>query len=102
VGSRLESVDDRDTRLAAVTTTNEQETLMLDSTLTIHEILAQYPRTAGIFERFGIHSCCGGNASLVEAAHRDGADVDALVAAVRALVEDDHSHAPEIRDIAMG
>lgn len=75
---------------------------MLDSTLTIHEILAQYPRTAGIFEQFGIHSCCGGNASLVEAAHRDGADVDALVAAVRAVVEDDRHLVPEIRDIAIG
>ena len=59
----------------------------LDPTATVHEIITLYPATAAVFARFGVDTCCGGNASLVEVAHRDGVDVDALLAAIRTVVE---------------
>lgn len=53
---------------------------------TVHEILRRYPVTAGAFAELGIHTCCGGSVSLEEAAHRDGADVDRLLAALRRAI----------------
>lgn len=41
----------------------------LDPTATVHEIITLYPATAAVFARFGVDTCCGGNASLVEVAH---------------------------------
>ena len=59
----------------------------LDPNSPIDEIIRQYPATIPIFDRFGIHSCCGGHASLIEGAHRDAVDVEALLAALREVVE---------------
>jgi iron-sulfur cluster repair protein YtfE (RIC family) len=39
-----------------------------------------------IFNRYGIDACCGGAATVADAAHRDGADVDSLVAELRCTV----------------
>lgn len=59
----------------------------LDPNSTIEEVIRQYPATAPIFDRFGIHSCCGGHASLVEGAQRDAVDAQALLAALRDVIE---------------
>jgi len=59
----------------------------LDPNSTIEEIMRQYPATAPVFDRFGIHSCCGGHASLVEGAQRDAVDAKALLAALREVIE---------------
>lgn len=56
--------------------------------LTVNEIVARHPRSIGIFNAFGIDSCCGGAIAVDDAARRDGADgealLDALVAAASA------------------
>ena len=41
-----------------------------------------------VFEKgaSGVDACCGGDAPLCEAARRDGASVDALLAALDALI----------------
>jgi iron-sulfur cluster repair protein YtfE (RIC family) len=64
-----------------------QTSATLDPNSTIEEIIRQYPGTIPIFDRFGIHSCCGGHASLIEGAHRDAVDVEALLGALREVVE---------------
>ena len=58
----------------------------LDRTLSVNAIVARWPQTIPVFNQFGIDSCCGG-APLDEAARRDGADAEALYAALRRVVE---------------
>ena len=51
----------------------------IDPAETIHAILERHPETAAVFERHGIHVCCGGDVPLAVAAERAGADLARLV-----------------------
>ena len=53
---------------------------------TVNEVIAALPAAVAVFNAFGVDACCGGDASLSEAARRDGAGVDALLAALDALI----------------
>ena len=64
-------------------------TSTFDLSMTVNEAVARHPRTVAVFNEFGIDACCGGAATVPEAARRDGADPDALVDAVRRIVEED-------------
>lgn len=64
-----------------------QTTPEIDKASIVDELTARYPDTIAVFNRFGIDSCCGGGVPIAEAASRDGADFDALLAALRAAVE---------------
>jgi iron-sulfur cluster repair protein YtfE (RIC family) len=55
----------------------------LEPGVSVKETLQRFPVTLAVFQQFGIHLCCGSDASIVEAAHRDGADADRLIAALR-------------------
>jgi regulator of cell morphogenesis and NO signaling len=59
------------------------QTLSIDQELSVNEVMKRYPATMEIFNRFGIDTCCGANASVTEAARRDGVDVEALLEAIR-------------------
>lgn len=63
--------------------------ITFDPTMTVNDAVARHPRTVAIFNEFGIDACCGGAATIEEAARRDGADPDALVEAVRRVIESD-------------
>jgi iron-sulfur cluster repair protein YtfE (RIC family) len=41
-----------------------------------------------VFARFGLDTCCGSGVPIIDAAHRDGADLDALLAALRTSTSD--------------
>ena len=60
---------------------------MIEPTLTVNELIARHPATVATFNAFGIDACCGGAVPVREAARRDGADPDALVAALELVVE---------------
>jgi len=66
-------------------TTRESPTV--DTAATVNEILAQHPATVSVFNLFGIDACCGGDASLDEAARRDNANIVALIAALDAIID---------------
>lgn len=55
----------------------------IDTTVSVNEMVARHPETTPVFNRFGLDTCCGGGAPIAEAARRDGADLDALVKALR-------------------
>ena len=55
---------------------------MTDPTPTVNDLIARYPETVATFNAFGIDACCGGAVPVREAAVRDGADPDALLAAL--------------------
>jgi len=61
--------------------------VLLDPTMTINEIVVLYPQTIPVFNRLGMDTCCGGGVALNEAARRDGLDLDALLGALRDAVE---------------
>ena len=58
----------------------------LDVSTSVNDVLTQYPETVSIFNAFGIDACCGGAASLREAARRDGVDLAELLAALQTAV----------------
>ena len=60
--------------------------ITIDTAATVNEILAKHPAAVSAFNTFGIDACCGGDAPLVEAARRDGADLHALIAALDTLI----------------
>jgi len=56
--------------------------------MTVDETIRRFPATVEVFNAFGIDACCGGAASLAQAAARDGAEPGALLQAVRRAAED--------------
>jgi regulator of cell morphogenesis and NO signaling len=54
----------------------------IDRALTINEIVARYPETIPVFNRFGLDTCCGGGVCVDDAARRDGLDAAAVLAAL--------------------
>ena len=55
-----------------------------DPTLTVRDTITRHPETKAVFAQFGLDTCCGSGVPIVDAAHRDGADLDTLLAALRA------------------
>ena len=49
---------------------------------TVNDVIALHPRTIAVFNALGIDACCGGAASLGEAAARDGVDLATLLQAI--------------------
>lgn len=47
------------------------ETGMIQSGMTLDDITNRHPETLEVFNRFGMDRCCGGGATLSEAAERD-------------------------------
>ncbi len=64
-----------------------RSTTEIDTASTVNELVARYPATIAVFNRFGIDSCCGGAVPIADAARREGADCDALLTALREVVE---------------
>ena len=56
--------------------------------LTVNELIRTVPATVQVFNAFGIDACCGGAVPVRQAALRDGADPEALLAALAPLVRD--------------
>jgi regulator of cell morphogenesis and NO signaling len=65
-----------------MTTTNR-----FPETLSVNDAIRLYPETISVFNDFGIDTCCGGADPIAEAARRDGADLEALLAALAAVLE---------------
>ena len=65
---------------------DSHDCLTIDTAATVNDILVEHPATVAVFNTFGIDACCGGDATLLEAAHRDGADLRALIAALDTII----------------
>lgn len=62
-------------------------TTTLDPNLTINEIVARFPETIPVFNRFGLDTCCGGGVRIDEAAKRDGLDLTDVLSALREALD---------------
>lgn len=60
-----------------------QNETAIDPGCSVNEVIARYPATIAVFNKFGLDTCCGGGAPIADAARRDGADVNALLEALR-------------------
>jgi iron-sulfur cluster repair protein YtfE (RIC family) len=74
--------------VVAATDNHQQENAMLaesmiDTNVTVRETMARHPESKDVFTRFGVDTCCGSGVPITDAAHRDGADLDELVKALR-------------------
>lgn len=58
----------------------------LDPELSINEIIRRWPSTMGTLNEFGIDTCCGGAASLREAAREAGVPLASLTTALTRAV----------------
>lgn len=51
----------------------------IDAAATVDQVVRDCPATIGVFNEFGIDSCCGGSVPISVAAERDGADAQLLL-----------------------
>jgi len=58
----------------------------IDTSVSVNEMVASHPETMPVFNRFGLDTCCGGGAPIVEAARRDGAKLGDLVQALEGAI----------------
>lgn len=58
----------------------------IDTATTVNEVIRMYPESVSVFNQLGIDACCGGDASLAEAAWREGVDLGSLLARLDAVV----------------
>lgn len=63
------------------------DTTVTAAELTVNDVIRRFPSTVEVFNRYGIDACCGGAALVPEAALRDGADSEALLAELQRIVE---------------
>ena len=50
--------------------------------MTVNQVLRLYPKSVGVFSKFNIDACCGGNRSLEQAAREDKAVLEDLMTAL--------------------
>lgn len=50
--------------------------------MTVNQVLKLFPKSVGVFSKFNIDACCGGNRSLEQAAKEDKAVLDELMTAL--------------------
>ena len=60
-----------------------------DATWSVNHTLLRWPAAARIFNAFGIDACCGGAATLAQAAADADMPLDALLAALDGITRDD-------------
>ncbi len=54
--------------------------------MTVNQVLKLYPKSVGVFNKFNIDACCGGNRSLEQAAKEDKAALEELLSALHKTV----------------
>ena len=55
----------------------------IDPGMSVNDVIRRHPSTITVFNELGIDACCGGAASIDEAARRDGVESSVLLAALR-------------------
>ena len=55
---------------------------MVNETMTVNEAIRLHPGSVAVFNEFGVDACCGGAATIAEAAARDGAPLGELLRAL--------------------
>ena len=67
------------------------DTFSIDADSVINDVISRYPATISVFNYFGIDACCGGNATIREAAMNDFVDPEVVVESLRSAARYDRS-----------
>ena len=59
----------------------------LDCRLSVNDVMARHPATAATFNAHGIDTCCGGGATVEDAARAAGVDPTSLCSALLEVIE---------------
>lgn len=59
---------------------------MLSPSMTVNEVLRQWPNTLSVIDRHGLDTCCGGNLSLATSAASAGTDLQRLLQELKQVV----------------
>lgn len=54
--------------------------------MTVNQVLKLYPGTVGVFNKFNIDACCGGNRNLEQAAREDKAALEELLSTLNKTI----------------
>ena len=57
----------------------------IDMGTTVNDVVRMYPESVSVFNQLGIDACCGGDASIADAARRDGVELGSLLARLDAI-----------------
>lgn len=52
----------------------------------INDVVAKYPKTIAVFNKFKVDACCGGGFSIETTARKDGANIEALLRELNNMV----------------
>ena len=70
----------------ATTTSSWERRPRLDPALSVNDTLLRHPETMAVFNAFGVDACCGGAASLTEAARAVCVEPVALLEALESVL----------------
>ena len=74
--------DDNTARAHARSSDDHDRRPSLDCSLSVNVILAVFPSTLPVFNRFGLDACCGGALSVADAARAADVDAETLCSAL--------------------
>lgn len=60
----------------------------INPNLTLNEVVRRYPAALGVFNAYGLDTCCGGALPIVEAARRHGLELSDLLAALEQVARE--------------
>ncbi len=66
---------------------SQTQAALIHADMVINAVIKAYPQTIGVFNRFNLDSCCGGADTLRVGAEKAGADLQALVEALNAALQ---------------
>jgi regulator of cell morphogenesis and NO signaling len=68
--------------------TNTHSTAVISAEDTLNLVVERYPQALAVLQHFGLDTCCGGALPLSTAAQHHDLDVEELLSALRAAIED--------------
>lgn len=62
------------------------DSMKVETTSVVGDVVQKHPTTAGVFNYFGIDACCGADLTVGSAAANEFVDSESLVVALRAAI----------------
>lgn len=67
---------------------NTAHTTVIVETVSLNEIVARYPQSLPVLQRFGLDTCCGGSLPLRTAVEHHGLDLEQVISELRTAIKE--------------